>query len=129
TTDFANCISTEDYRDGALACLVDLKNPPPRPPDAFTVWKGNWVDFDGTTVDIGSLRGDPGPFRSGEGRALRAGQSLAFGDFRCRAGAEAMLCVNYAQRSATRFSPDGIDPFGCLTESPAPPGIGVRLSC
>lgn len=129
TTDTVNCISTPKYRDGALACLVDLSDPPPPPPDVFTVWKGNWVDFDGSAVEIGSQHGDPGPFGDGEGAELPGGQSLAFGDFRCRADTEAVLCVNYAERSAVRLSADGVDGFGCLSESEAPPGIGVRLSC
>lgn len=130
TTTYANCISTPAYRDGALACLVKLTNPPPRPPDAFTVWKGNWVDFDGSSVDIGSMRGDPGPFGDGTGAELPAGQSLAFGDFRCRADtAGGVLCVNYAQRSGARFTDTGIDGFGCLQQVTPPEGIGIRLSC
>jgi hypothetical protein len=129
TTETVNCISTPKYRDGALACLVELRDPPPPPPDVFTVWKGNWVDYDGPSVEIGSQRGDPGPFVEGEGPELAGGASLAFGDFRCRADTAAVLCVNYAQRSAVRLSAEGVDGFGCLAESPAPPDIGVRLSC
>lgn len=129
TTDTVSCISTPKYRDGMLACLVDLTDPPPRPPDVFTVWKGNWVDFDGSSVEIGSQHGDPGPFVDGEGAALPDGASLAFGDFRCRADAGAVLCVNYAERSAVQLSADGVDGFGCLSAAEAPPGIGVRLSC
>lgn len=129
TTDTVSCISTPRYRDGMLVCLVDLTDPPPKPPDVFTVWKGNWVDFDGSSVEIGSQHGDPGPFVDGDGAALQAGSSLAFGDFRCRADTEAVLCVNYAERSAVQLSADGVDGFGCLSESEAPPGIGVRLSC
>lgn len=128
-TDTVNCISTAAYRDGALACLVDLANPPPRPPDAISVWKGNWVDFDGASVEIGSVRGDPGPFRDGEGATLPAGATLTFGDFRCRADTAAVLCVNYADRSGVRLAADGVDGFGCLTAAEAPPGIGVRLAC
>ena len=129
TTDTVNCISTPAYRDGALACLVDLDDPPPRPADAVTVWKGNWFDFDGSAVEIGSQRGDPGPFGEGAGAALAGDATVAFGDFRCRADTDAVLCVNYAHRSAVRMDADGVDGFGCLTESTAPPGIGVRLSC
>lgn len=129
STDTVSCISTPKFRDGMLACLVDLTDPPPRPPDVFTVWKGNWVDFDGSSVEIGSQRGDPGPFVEGDGAALPDGSSVAFGDFRCRADTDAVLCVNYAERSAVRLSADGVDGFGCLSESEAPPGIGVRLSC
>lgn len=129
TTETVSCISTPKYRDGLLACLVDLTDPPPRPPDVFTVWKGNWVDFDGSSVEIGSQHGDPGPFVEGDGAALADGSSLAFGDFRCRADTDAVLCVNYAQRAAVRLSADGVDGFGCLSAVEAPPGIGVRLSC
>ncbi|MBI5734271.1 MAG: hypothetical protein HY997_00270 [Mycolicibacterium neoaurum] len=129
STDTVSCVSTPKYRDAMLSCLVDLTNPPPRPPDVFTVWKGNWVDFDGSSVEIGSPHGDPGPFVDGEGAALPAGSSIAFGDFRCRADADAVLCVNYAERSAVQLGADGVDGFGCLAESDAPPGIGVRLSC
>jgi hypothetical protein len=129
STATVNCVSTGKYRDGALACLVDLGDPPPRPPEVFTVWKGNWVDYDGSAVEIGSERGDPGPFGDGEGAELADGASLVFGDFRCRADSDSVWCVNYAQRSAVRLSADGVDGFGCLTESAPPPGIGVRLSC
>lgn len=129
TTDTVSCISSPRYRDGILACLVDLADPPPRPPDVFTVWKGNWVDFDGSSVEIGSQHGDPGPFGDGEGAALPDGSSVAFGDFRCRADTDAVLCVNYAQRAAVQLSAAGVEGFGCLSESQAPPGIGVRLSC
>lgn len=129
TAGAVNCVSTPKYGAGKLACLVDLTDPPPRPPDVFTVWKGNWVDYDGSSVEIGSERGDPGPFGDGEGAELTGGATLAFGDFRCRADTDAVWCVNYAQRSAVRLSADGVDGFGCLAESTAPPGIGVRLSC
>ena len=129
TTDTVSCISTPRYRDGILACLVDLTDPPPRPPDVFTVWKGNWVDFDGSSVEIGSQHGDPGPFVDGDGAALPDGSSVAFGDFRCRADTDAVLCVNYAERAAVRMGADGVDGFGCLSASEAPPDVGVRLSC
>lgn len=129
TTETVNCTSTASYAAGALACLVDLDEPPPRPPNAVSVWKGNWVDFGGATVEIGSVRGDPGPFRDGEGAPLTAGDTLSFGDFRCRAERADVLCVNYAQRAAVRLGAAGVDGFGCLTEVPAPPGVGIRLSC
>ncbi|TQK27106.1 hypothetical protein FBY28_0053 [Arthrobacter sp. SLBN-53] len=129
TTAVTNCVSTSGYRAGALACLVDLDDPPPRPPDAITVWRGDWVDFDGSAVEIGSVRGDPGPFRDGAGAALPVGESLTFGDMRCRADTAALVCVNYAQRSAVRMAADGITGFGCLAEDRPPPGIGIRLSC
>jgi hypothetical protein len=129
STDTVSCISSAHYNDGALACLVKLANPPPKPPDAFTMWKGNWVDFDGTSVNIGSLHGDPGPFVDGNGPGLSSGQTLAFGDFACRADGDAVICVNHAHQTATRMRPAGVDGFGCLAPVQAPPDIGVRLSC
>ncbi|MEH3128608.1 MAG: hypothetical protein PGN27_01445 [Mycolicibacterium neoaurum] len=129
TTAVTNCISTTRYRGGALACLVDLDDPPPRPPDAITVWRGDWVDFDGSAVDIGSVRGDPGPFRDGAGAVLPVGESLTFGDMRCRADTSALVCVNYAQRTAVRMAADGVTGYGCLVRDRPQPGIGIRLSC
>ena len=48
-------------------------------------WKSGWVDFGGTSVEIGSAHGDPGRFGNGIGPELPDGQTLAFGDYRCRA--------------------------------------------
>jgi hypothetical protein len=124
----ANCI-TNKYLDGALACLVKLTDPPPRPADIDTVWKNNWVDFPGTSVDVGSPHGDPGPFVDGTGAELSAGQTLAFGDYRCRADAAGLFCVDYAQQSAVKMSAAGIEPFGCLKKATPPPDIGLRFSC
>jgi len=45
------------YSAGALACLVDLKNPPPRPEDAYGEWKGGWIDYDGKLIMIGRVKG------------------------------------------------------------------------
>jgi hypothetical protein len=124
----ANCV-TNRYRDGALACLVKLTNPPPRPPGIETAWKDNWVDFAGTSVDVGSPHGDPGPFVDGTGQELPAGQSLAFGDYRCRTGASGLFCVDYAHQTAVKLSPAGVEGFGCLRQTTPPPDIGLRLSC
>ena len=93
---------------GALACLVDLKDPPPRPDDAYGEWKGGWIDYDGTSVRVGSVHGDPGRFTAGTGPELPYGQSLAFGDYRCRADPAGLFCVNYAHQSAARFSDAGV---------------------
>src|SRR3954464_8765591 len=38
-----NCMTDAKYSNGALACLVDLKDPPPRPADAYGEWKGGWI--------------------------------------------------------------------------------------
>lgn len=125
----ANCM-TNPSRDHTLACLVKLTDPPPRPAGTEGMWKGNWIDFTGTTLEVGSVRGDPGPFGSGTGAELPPGQSLAFGDYRCRADAAGLFCVNYAHRSAARLSASGVEPFGCLEEqTPADPGIGRQFGC
>ncbi|MDT5300051.1 MAG: hypothetical protein QOG79_3293 [Mycobacterium sp.] len=128
TGDEASCV-TNKYRDGALACLVKLTDPPPRPPDFPTAWKNNWVDFDGTSVDVGSPHGDPGVFVNGTGEELPAGQSLAFGDYRCRADAAGLFCVDYAHQTAVKLAPAGIEGFGCLQKTTPPPDIGLRFSC
>jgi hypothetical protein len=124
----ASCV-TDQYSDGALACLVKLTDPPPRPPDFPTAWKDNWVDFGGTSVDVGSPHGDPGPFVDGTGEELPVGRSLAFGDYRCRADAGGLFCVNYAHQTAVKLSPAGVEGFGCLHKATPPPDIGLRLSC
>jgi hypothetical protein len=124
----ANCV-TNEYRDGALACLLKLADPPPRPPGIETAWKDNWVDFTGTTVDVGSPHGDPGPFGDGTGAELQAGHALAFGDYRCRSDATGLFCVNYAHQTAVKLSAAGVEGFGCLQKVTPPADIGVRLSC
>lgn len=124
-----NCMTDFGSPDGALACVVDLVNPPPQPPDVYGQWKGGWVDFDGSTLQIGSAHGDPGRFVHGEGAELPDGSSLSFGDYRCRADATGLYCVNYAHRSAARLSPEGIDVFGCLRPVPPPAAVGKLFSC
>jgi hypothetical protein len=123
-----NCV-TNRRQDGVLACLVKLADPPPRPAGIETAWKPNWVDFAGTTVDVGSPHGDPGPFRDGTGAELPAGQSLAFGDYRCRADAAGLFCVDYAHQAAIALSARGVVPFGCLQKTAPPADIGLRFSC
>ena len=125
----ANCMTDSKSSAGALACLVDLKDPPPRPDDAYGEWKGGWIDYDGTSVRVGSVHGDPGPFTAGSGPELPYGQSLAFGDYRCRSDQAGLFCVNYAHQSAARFSDAGVEPFGCLQPATAPPQIGEMFSC
>jgi hypothetical protein len=124
-----SCMTDSKHTGGALACLVDLTNPPPRPDTAYGEWKGGWVDFDGTTLQVGSSRADPGPFINGNGSDLANGDSLAFGDYRCRADQAGLLCVNYAHQSAVRFASAGIQQFGCLKSVPAPDGVGTAFSC
>lgn len=114
---------------GALTCLLDLTSPPPRPAQAEGMWKPGWVEFSGTDLSVGALRGDPGPFLNGTGTELAAGQALTWGDNRCRSDASGLYCVNYAHRAAVRIAADGVAPFGCLAEVPAPPESALRYSC
>jgi hypothetical protein len=125
----SNCMTDTKYSAGALACLVNLKNPPPRPDDAYGEWKGGWIDYDGTSVRVGSVHGDPGRFTAGAGPELPYGKSLAFGDFRCRSDQAGLFCVNYAHQSAARFSDAGVQPFGCLKPSAPMPQVGEVFSC
>jgi hypothetical protein len=124
-----NCMTDTKYSAGALACLVDLKNPPPRPDDAYGEWKGGWIDYNGMSVAVGSVHGDPGRFTAGSGPELPYGQVLAFGDYRCRADPAGLFCANYAHQSAVKYSDAGIEPFGCLQRITAPPEIGEMFSC
>lgn len=124
----ANCMTDRRF-DGALACLVELADPPPQPPEVYGQWKGNWVDFEGLTAAVGSAHGDPGRFSSGAGAELGAGRALAFGDYRCRAHESGVVCVNYAHQSAIEFSGTGIEAFGCLQKVTPPADIGIKFSC
>jgi hypothetical protein len=124
----SNCV-TNRFQDGALACLVKLTDPPPRPPGFETAWKANWVDFSGAGVDVGSPHGDPGPFVDGTGAQLPAGHALAFGDYRCRADAAGLFCVDYAHQTAVKLSASGVEGFGCLQKVTPPADIGLRFSC
>lgn len=123
------CMTDSTSSDGALACLVDLADPPPQPADAYGEWKGGWVDYDGMSVAVGSVHGDPGPFTAGDGSQLPYGPVLAFGDYRCRTDAVGLFCANYAHQSAVKFSDAGVEPFGCLQRVATPPQIGEKFSC
>ncbi len=123
------CTTDAKHTGSALACLVNLTNPPPRPATAYGEWKGGWVNFDGVNLQVGQTRGDPGPFVNGNGPELANGDSLSYDDYRCRADQAGLFCVNYAHQSAVRFSAAGIEPFGCLRSVPAPDGVGTAFSC
>lgn len=125
----AKCTTDAKHTAGLLSCLVDLTNPPPRPETAYGEWKGGWADFDGTNLQVGSARADPGPFLAGTGTQLADGDSLSFGDFRCRADQAGLFCVNYAHQSAARFSAAGVQPYGCLRPVPPPDGVGIAFNC
>lgn len=129
TTASGTSCMTDVKRGAGLACLVNLTDPPPQPPDIYGVWKGGWVDFDGTSVVIGSAHGDPGRFALGQGVPLPEGRSLSFGDFRCRTDATALVCANFAHRTAVRYSDDGVDTYGCARVARPAAGIGIQYSC
>jgi hypothetical protein len=80
-------------------------------------------------VQVGSVHGDPGRFDAGTGPELPYGQSLAFGDYRCRSDQAGLVCVNYAHQSAVQLSDAGVQTFGCLQPATAPPQIGEKFSC
>ncbi len=123
------CMTDSKHTGSTPVCLVDLTSPPPRPETAYGEWKGGWVNFDGMNLQVGSARGDPGPFVNGFGPELASGDSLSFADYRCRADHAGLFCVNYAHQSAARFSTAGIQPFGCLRSAPPPDGVGIAFSC
>ena len=124
-----SCMTDAKHTGGALACLVNLTNPPPRPDTAYGEWQSGWVNFDGTNLQVGSARADPGPFINGSGPELANGDSLSFGDYRCRADQAGLFCVNYAHQSAVRFATAGVQQFGCLRSVPPPDGVGTAFSC
>lgn len=124
-----NCMTDSKYGGGALACLVELTDPPPRPADAYGEWKGGWVDFNGPTLAVGSVHGDPGRFTAGTGPQLPYGQAIGFGDYQCRVDTVGLYCANRAHNTAVRYSDAGIEPFGCLQPVTAPPQIGEKFSC
>ncbi|GFG75809.1 hypothetical protein [Mycobacterium botniense] len=123
------CMTDTKHSGATLSCLVDLSTPLPRPATAYGEWKGGWVDFSGSSLQVGSARADPGPFIDGDGPQLPDGSSLSFGDFRCRADHVGLFCVNYAYRSAVRLAAAGVEPFGCLRPVPPPDGVGAKFSC
>jgi hypothetical protein len=128
-SDKTTCMTDSKYHSGALACLVKLSDPPPRPADAYGEWVGGWVDFDGASITVGGLHGDPGRFTKGDGPQLPYGESLKFGDYQCRANQAGLYCVNYAHQSAARLSDAGIVPFGCVKQVTPPADVGVKFIC
>lgn len=124
-----NCMTDKNF-EGALACLIHPSAPLPQPPDTYGHWVPGWVDFAGTTAAVGSIHGDPGRFSTGTGPQLKDGQTLAFGDYRCRVGGGALICVNYAHQTGLRFSDAGVLPFGCLKPiTPPAAGFGQQFGC
>ena len=130
TTPFGTQCMTDVKRSATdLACLVALADPPKAPPDVYGVWKGGWVDFDGSVVRIGSAHGDPGRFAVGRGVPLPTDRSLSFGDYRCRNDATTLVCVNYARQTAVRYADDAVTPFGCTRQTPPDAGVGIQYRC
>lgn len=130
TAGSATCMTGAAHPGDAFACVVtNLADAPPAPADVYGNWKGNWVDFSGDRLQVGSVHGDPGRFLQGNGPDLPDGATLAFGDYRCRTATTGLFCVNYAHRSAARFSPAGIEAFGCLRPVPPPADAGRLFSC
>lgn len=129
TASGTSCMTDTKRVAGGLACLVNLTDPPRQPPDVYGVWKGGWVDFDAAGVRVGSAHGDPGRFSAGQGAPLPPGGSLSFGDFRCRADSAVLVCVNYANKTAVRYSADGIEAYGCTRQDPPQDGVGVQYAC
>lgn len=124
-----SCMTDTRHGSTALACLVNLIDPPPQPADIYGAWKGGWVDFDGAAVQVGSAHGDPGRFGAGQGPPLATEGSLSFGDFRCRTATSTLICVNYAKRTAVRYDDAGIETYGCTREPSSQSGIGIRFTC
>lgn len=124
-----SCMTDIRHGSTALACLVNLADPPPQPADSYGAWKGGWVDFDGAVVQVGSAHGDPGRFGAGRGSPMPTDRSLSVGDFRCRTDTSALVCVNFAHRTAVYYSDDGIDTYGCTREPTPPAGIGIFYRC
>ena len=129
TTPAGTSCMTDVKRGGGLACLVNLTDPPPQPPDIYGVWKGGWVDYDGTSVVVGSAHGDPGRFALGQGAPLPPDLSLSFGDFRCRTDSTALVCANFAHQTAVRYTDAGIDTYGCTRAAKPAAGVGIQYSC
>ena len=124
-----SCMTDSMFSNGDLACLVKLTNPPPRPNAAEGHWMGDWVDYDGVTLTVGSVHGDPGRFIYGDGGKLDYGKTLKFADYQCRVDQAGLFCVNFAHQSAARLSDAGVEPFGCLQKVPPPDDIGVKYAC
>jgi hypothetical protein len=129
TSDVVRCMTDSTAGNGDLACLIKLANPPPRPADAYGHWEPGWIEFDGATLTVGGVHGDPGRFVNGDGPPLPYGKALKFGDYQCRSDPTGVYCVNYAHLSAVRIGNGEVQPLGCLQSAPSPPDVGMKFSC
>jgi hypothetical protein len=100
------------YKHGELACLVDFTNPPPRPSPDLVGFVGRRVDFDGSSIQVGSQHGDPERFVYGDGPELPSGKSLKFGDYQCRVDTGGLYCADLVTQTAAKFSAAGVETFG-----------------
>ncbi|TXH08377.1 MAG: hypothetical protein E6R04_11055 [Spirochaetes bacterium] len=119
-TDFAN--------SDTLTCLPPLSSPVRKPRKVEGHWMGNWVEFNGKTLTVGSSHADPGIFMQGSGNALAFGHSLAFGNYRCRSDMTGLYCLNDATRTGFRIS-NTITAYGCTQVADVPYGIGAKFEC
>ncbi len=125
-----NCLTDAQYNGGALACLVELADPPPRPAEPRASGKAGGSTTTAPALQIGSLHGDPGPLRQGRRRSnCRTDQAWRSATTDAAADPTGLFCVNYAHRSAAWFSDAGVEPFGCLQPVTPPPEIGETFSC
>jgi hypothetical protein len=126
-----SCITDYEHGDQGIFCLVDLKNPLPRPRDGMGNWKGGWIRYSGDKLTVGAYRGDPGPFVQGLGPELSYGSALSIRDYTCRMDTTGLMCVNPAANSGVQMSDAGVVPFGCLQEGPVTPNdnAGVLFRC
>ena len=126
----SSCMTDSKNFGGALACLVDLSDPPPATGRRVRRVEGRLGRLRrgraSKSVRRMAIRAD-----SSMATALRLpyGDALAFGDYRCRSDPAGLFCVNYAHQSAARFSDAGVVPFGCLQKVTPPPDIGEKFSC
>ena len=128
--DKTSCMTDSMFSKGDLACLVlEPRNPPPVPAETYGQWAPGWIEFDGPTVTVGGVHGDPGRFIYGDGPELPYGKSLKFGDYQCRSDQTALYCVNNAHQSGAKISQAGVETFGCLRSVPPPADIGLKFSC
>lgn len=124
------CITHDGHGSAGrkLSCLTGLSKPPEKPDGVQGQWIGNWVNFDGSTVTVGGLHGDPGPFIQGRGKPLPYGDRLRFGDYQCRSEPGGIYCVNYPHHSAVLLG-ETVVVFGCRQQPDHPRSVGEQYDC
>ena len=115
-----NCMTDSKYSGGALACLVDLKNPPPRPEDAYGEWKGGWIDYDGSACTSVRCTAIPAGSPQASGRNCRT--VSRWRSATTAAAATRPACSASTTRTSRRpgSATPGVQPFGCLQPATAP---------